>query len=869
MNVFKKLITYFQRTGLANFGRLAPSSQAILLLVLLSVAGSARAISVDDLTDRIANIVFIGPNAKNQIAAFKFALKNPVCASKIASTTAAQDYSLIGFIYTLKFYKAAGPMVGKIPQITDAATCQKYNPIQQLYSVIDSTAAKYGPNKLIPNGNGGQIAAGVLKQKIEEQISQGKDKLDSAIATIPVAGPILENWNCECDAAFNTELSDEAAMKLSIAYALKLKDAIANQDISKLLELMLGLGLNADQVCQLGQDLAGTSNIPVVSSVVTATCTTVLGKVLSWGVGAGQAVAGAATGAYNDVKNAVSGTPHMPGPEYYQKFWQPQIPAAVPVLSFQGFTAFDNQYRIPLWNNCFNYFTDKSKFGNRAMSSDSAKETCNFHLEGLFSPAVVDQVLKTEGNSRANIASSYDLQNIKWRADWIAKCTVPKGGWQADQITETCSNNVTNILLQGQANAVSAWQTCKNPATSSFDVNKCVQIGYNSVQNDLVNATKASKIAQDRFAKVVDFLFGYKPYFGFVPDLCKQVGDKLLDPQFANACQSTEPIYGCGKVISKISPADFDQSSDAAVQSSTAAMKAGLDSCLSGSKAVLTEWQKLASLMQPYMTGWFAQCNSWDTKKTGWCVGINASLISAFYACVKDDISKTSKTALNGTPLIAPISVVPSGSTNPYALIQPTALKDIAEGFCADAASKVVTDVLSLDPDKVFSGDTNKSNYDISKRAPRELALTDKIVRDSNGQCSFGSSNKGIDAFQLVCANEASYNACLAYFTDPSEKRQAAGCRNQDSNGYVGSPCCSIGPVARQTVPNSGSLSTAQGSSSGSGAINAAFSKLIADRVCAPQAGKRDAYDCKTAEAVQVCQALKSEGKLTDCRRVN
>lgn len=81
----------------------------------------------------------------------------------------------------------------------DLTSCKKLNAVERAYIFINEKG-----DQIL-----GKSTADFLRKNLEEQIKNGKQELDAQIASIPYVGTILTNWDCGCDAAFQTNFQIE------------------------------------------------------------------------------------------------------------------------------------------------------------------------------------------------------------------------------------------------------------------------------------------------------------------------------------------------------------------------------------------------------------------------------------------------------------------------------------------------------------------------------------------------------------------------------------------------------------------------------------------------------------------------------------
>jgi hypothetical protein len=251
---------------------------AALRLLTLSAAllggPAAQALpSANEIVTKVGPLIGLDPD---QVEAARFSLKYPACASKIVSYTAAQDYSLVGLAAVFKASKLQS-IPGMPPSMT-VGSCKNYAPIKQVYLLIDQQG-----DKLL-----GKKEADFLRTMLAEQIASGQTAVDDYVASIPYVGTAIANWPCACEAGFDSNFQVEKMADAAVADGVKLATAAAAGNIDTVLEMLLAKA-GPKIACEVGQQLLGTSEIPIVSGVLSGACASVAGKAVAWvsgGVGA-------------------------------------------------------------------------------------------------------------------------------------------------------------------------------------------------------------------------------------------------------------------------------------------------------------------------------------------------------------------------------------------------------------------------------------------------------------------------------------------------------------------------------------------------------------------------------------------------------
>ena len=204
----------------------------------------------------------------DEIEAIKFSVSNPSCASTIVSYTAAQDYSLIGFVAALKATKIQN--VSKVIPVSKQ-NCKSLNAVQRAYQIVDRKG-----NEIL-----GKTQADFLRQLLAEQIAQGKSEIDTQIASIPYIGTILANWDCGCDAAFQTNFPTEKIINAKVGAVVSISKDIKKKDIGSAAEKIIKL-VGPEAGCKLLATYSGVEAIPIVNTAVNQVCSSALGEAVDW-----------------------------------------------------------------------------------------------------------------------------------------------------------------------------------------------------------------------------------------------------------------------------------------------------------------------------------------------------------------------------------------------------------------------------------------------------------------------------------------------------------------------------------------------------------------------------------------------------------
>ncbi len=421
-----------------------------LLCTALMTCCTTVAFALPSYTTVINKVAPIVGWSGDQTQAILFGIEHPDCASKIISYTAAQDYSLVAFIGGLKVTKQS--VVGLKPM--NAANCKQYNPPERAYAFIDSQG-----DKLL-----GKAAADSARDILKPLIAQQSTAINAEIAAIPYVGTILTNWDCGCDAAFDTNFAIEVFADTAVKDGIAIGKAAKAGNFGVVIEKLIDLA-GAKVACELGSDLIGTGSIPVVSSVVSNACSGVLGSAVGWLKGAAGTV-GQALG--------IIGYQHINTTDYYNQNWPQHRQGGANMASFHPGMALFN-FEIPIYDGCYDYFSKSN------MSNDTARQECD-EQRARFSNEVVALQATMEEQARQSIGAAYDVKMDGWRANLVKACHVDDPNLANGKgLSQSCNQNGEAALIAGRPAAVAAWKSCQVPSNFSYDIDKCVTLGYQSV----------------------------------------------------------------------------------------------------------------------------------------------------------------------------------------------------------------------------------------------------------------------------------------------------------------------------------------------------------------------------------------------------
>lgn len=267
----------------------------LLAALLATFAPPAAALSTGQM-EKIGKLVgFDG----DQMQSLKFYLAHPDCANTVISYTEAGDYSLIALIAGLKATKNG---IAGLPQISQQQ-CRAANPVQKLFRLLKNDAM----DKILT-----KEYADLARTLLGAQIAAGESQVSAQVAAIPYVGTILTHWDCGCDFAFETTYAAEGAASQATRDVVTLAKAAKSGDVALVEYLITRYG--AALGCKIGEEMVGTSKLPLVSGIIHSACAGAVGAVLGW---------------VNDSTSTIlqmvglTGGHHMPVETYYASFMKP------------------------------------------------------------------------------------------------------------------------------------------------------------------------------------------------------------------------------------------------------------------------------------------------------------------------------------------------------------------------------------------------------------------------------------------------------------------------------------------------------------------------------------------------------------------
>lgn len=351
-------------------------------------------------------------------------------------------------------------------------------------------------------------------------------------------------------------------------------------------------------------------------------------------------------------------------------------------------------------------------------------------------------------------------------------------------------------------------------------------LGFYNGLRDAVDQYLAGKISSANYQKKSDIVGPAWQQLMALKATCKTLTQSFVEEKYADLCANSEPLTSCFVKVDELSKAQINAESDVATDEFLAKVKPGIDSCITGAKKVVSEWQHMDNLHDPYVDGWFQFYQdhfdgNYNNKNKGAKVGslskdlMGWELDLAFDACVSEHMKKfTQETVAPYASIISQFTAKPptnlvfpgakktqksSGKvrskpgSKPYQLATPV----IAEGFCKDDAV-IIADPSrkATDPAQAFVPDTTPAAAnDPSKRDANEVAKAQSLAANSGCKPHEWTDTKGLqkDTFHLVCTDKDSYSKCVKALGG-DVRASYAWCTvpkgNSVASSYVDKLCC-------------------------------------------------------------------------------
>lgn len=714
------------------------------LLIVSAAPAAAGWPSAEDVIKKVAPLA--GLNA-DQTEFVIFALKDPGCAGTIASYTAAQDYSLAAFIIALKGTKLQS--VPGMPHMSEGQ-CKAYNPVQQAYIFVDGVG-----DKLL-----GADKANKLRAILKDQIAEGKSSLDAEIASVPYIGPVLTNWDCECTAAYQTNLGTEKAIDAVVTAVISIGKSVKSGDIPGALEKMITV-IGPKAACQLGADWTGVGAIPVVSDIASKACESVAGKAVEW------VVAGAGTTAQ---ALGIIGGPHIPPEEYYDKMFRPEI----------GKDGYMELADI-LYNKCYDYFEPTN------MAAPTAKKVC----VGLRARYVEDSIGKLQWNDFQNERQAYYSKNVKPKAVEAAMKTDAEFAAVKKEVEATCKSYFNQKYPKASAyggepiDAIcTSFVTYSKSQYHPWDMDKVRAQAQSAIAAEVANKNEPFCIKDDTRNSVTCDSEGLKSCQSSLPGTCAKTSGSLGGMErpccrYGTAKSSTFSYEKDFADLQAGKQAPFCRTQSGDPLHVSCALQQAYDACL---KSASRACEKAAK--NPNGTA-AKTCCSLDPSWLETVPGVKEvkSFVAESNIKVKDSCSVGGMLkGLSYDPRIA--SCASGGPLTGCQAKYKGECKLLSSGYAAAAC---------CDLSAFNSAGAQEQPYDPKDRTQDDLARTAAVVGGTGGKCHYGKTADGKDdLFKVVCDTIAAARIC----TEKLGRDAQTPCDKKMKDGWVMSPCCERSPEA-------------------------------------------------------------------------
>lgn len=686
-----------------------------------------------------------------------FAIKHPVCASTIVAYTLEQDYSLVGFIGALKVTKLQS--VPKLLPI-NGGNCKSYQPIQQAYQFID----RKGDDLL------GKSKADYLRTLLAAQISEGKSTVDSEIAAIPYVGPVLTNWDCECDAAFDSDFKTEKMVDQIVGTAISIVKSIKDGNYGTALETMITT-LGPKVACKIAEEYSGVGSIPIVSDVAAAACESVAGKVVGFVVSAGSTLAEGL---------GLIGGDHIPFEQYYAGVFEPE-------LGKDGYQELANT----LYQKCYDYFEPTN------LSASNSKKVCAI----LRDRYIVQSMGKLQWAEFQGERGVYYKKNVEPKAQGAALLSDAEFKKVKEDVRATCKQYFVQRYPQANIfaaayNDVPIETICDDFVTYSkstyhpWDMDKA----RNTIQKNLTYAMSGKTGGLCSADSAIRNLIKCQDGQGL--DVCTTA--------YPKACATSTLELGGNEIPCCKGGEKPTESEQMAISFATkVAKESGGPFCSTTPNDPL---KVVCTLKQAYETcqnhfSWMNQrvCDPKAIDALGRATTVCCSFnpdgldsvggVTIAKKFVETHGGNPSESCSIGGSIIGnflsydPRIIVCGSNAN-----NATCKNVFSGGVCKAGDAGYVEKVCCMLG--VFGGGSEYvDTYDPSQRTPEQLAEAKKLVDDSKGDCTFGTAFDGKpDLLRVVCKTPASLKACVKAAGKGTDSR--AKCHLTKS-GYVETPCCS------------------------------------------------------------------------------
>jgi hypothetical protein len=437
------------------------ASGILLTLILAICAPSAVASIPEPMTSVFFDTVQKFYPEPDQVELARYLIYYPEHAAPVYSKAIEQDYIFIGILVAAK---AARDQPIKGAGKFDYETCMIPT------KTFDAVFMKSGP--FVQTYSKNQFVKAYTEAKTEEARAEASAQLANNI-------PYLKEIPHLCHFTFNTNLQKEKEIKETITRGVnafkRAYDGFASGNIVDGVGALISAGLNGDVACSLADQMISggfIGKVPILGNLATSACAGFAGNVIK-GVGA---AGGAVVGAASNLGDAIAGQEkHMPTQAYYDLHWRPRVGEGAARFRAGTFGAFLKD----MWEPCADYFD------SHTMSRANAQETCDYHRDGIFVPAVnatiaaEDEVIR----NREEITRQMPLWSNEFFQFWYPQC-----------FDSACENKIKSL------------QDSANNYASSMKNNSRGGPGWPSIAGQLqsFHSSAAAEVeaAKQRFASI-------------------------------------------------------------------------------------------------------------------------------------------------------------------------------------------------------------------------------------------------------------------------------------------------------------------------------------------------------------------------------
>jgi hypothetical protein len=445
-------------TGLAMvaFGLLAP--------------GAALAGSPGPLADKFFEAVKSVAPDPDEVELARYYVYEPAHAEPVYSKASGQDYVFIAILVAGKAAKNEKfPHIG----VFDYNACMlPINAFDAVFSKAGEFIEKYGKEDHV-------------KAYLHAENKEAKDKASAELAEYV---PYWEDIPHICHFTFFTTLQRDKELKNTFSDRVgtmkKAYNDFADGNIVGGVDKLISVGVNGKVACTLADDIIGGGLIgktPVLGNIAKEACAGFAGKVIGTVTDVAGYVPGQVFKGINNLGDTLAGqTKHMPVEQYYKLYWEPRVPEAVAAGKGGTWTPFVTG----IWNTCRHYFD------THTMSADSARETCDYQRDKLFTPAV-NAYAKTEEN-RADIAKKLPVWGKEFVDKWHPQCADGRCGDTILALKKSALGEGENLK---QSHAADGWIYVAN-ALESYNQSAAAEVAASKTRFTGTNQKITAQAAQ-------------------------------------------------------------------------------------------------------------------------------------------------------------------------------------------------------------------------------------------------------------------------------------------------------------------------------------------------------------------------------------